>query len=326
MEKFLLDRVIPAAYEPRPGRPAPRYTPEQAKRWLQYVAQQMNANGTQDLAWWQVPAWQPPAVRAAANGLVAALAFGAVGWITFGARFAAVTSIIGLIAGSLVGTFAEWRPDDRPVQLGTLNWRALGSPRNRALNVIAIVTGFGYGGVAALAFGIEGGAALGFGLGIATFLAFQFTAATSILIAAPSAEANSPIGPMTAWRRDRAVGAVLGTVFGLVFGVLTGTAFGLYYGPARGAAVGATAALITGAAIAITLIRSWDSRLAFLQIHFSGHGPVRLMNFLEDAYQSGVLRTVGPVYQFRHVRLQNRLATKAHGSPADIAPGPMRAH
>lgn len=106
--------------------------------------------------------------------------------------------------------------------------------------------------------------------------------------------------------------------------MLTGTTFGLY-GPVRGAAVGGTAGLIAGAAIAITLFRSWDSRLAFLQIHFSGHGPVRLMNFLEDAYQRGILRTVGPVYQFRHARLQNRLAPKAHGSPADIAPGPMHA-
>jgi hypothetical protein len=31
------------------------------------------------------------------------------------------------------------------------------------------------------------------------------------------------------------------------------------------------------------------------------------MNFLEDAHQRGILRTVGPVYQFRHARLQDRL-------------------
>jgi hypothetical protein len=33
-----------------------------------------------------------------------------------------------------------------------------------------------------------------------------------------------------------------------------------------------------------------------------------LMHFLEDARARHVLRTVGPVYQFRHARLQDRLA------------------
>jgi hypothetical protein len=35
------------------------------------------------------------------------------------------------------------------------------------------------------------------------------------------------------------------------------------------------------------------------------------MRFLEDARERGVLRTVGPVYQFRHARLQDRLANQA---------------
>jgi hypothetical protein len=40
------------------------------------------------------------------------------------------------------------------------------------------------------------------------------------------------------------------------------------------------------------------------------------MRFLEDARERGVLRTVGPVYQFRHARLQDRLAKQ----PANFAP------
>jgi hypothetical protein len=35
------------------------------------------------------------------------------------------------------------------------------------------------------------------------------------------------------------------------------------------------------------------------------------MNFLDDARERNVLRTVGPVYQFRHARLQDRLAAAA---------------
>jgi len=33
------------------------------------------------------------------------------------------------------------------------------------------------------------------------------------------------------------------------------------------------------------------------------------MEFLEDARKRGVLRTIGPIYQFRHARLQDRLAS-----------------
>jgi hypothetical protein len=32
------------------------------------------------------------------------------------------------------------------------------------------------------------------------------------------------------------------------------------------------------------------------------------MRFLDDARERNVLRTVGPAYQFRHARLQDRLA------------------
>jgi hypothetical protein len=36
--------------------------------------------------------------------------------------------------------------------------------------------------------------------------------------------------------------------------------------------------------------------------------PLRLMPCLEDAHRRGVLRQAGAVYQFRHARLQQRLA------------------
>ncbi len=36
--------------------------------------------------------------------------------------------------------------------------------------------------------------------------------------------------------------------------------------------------------------------------------PWDTVAFLEDAYQRGVLRQAGAVYQFRHIRLQRHLA------------------
>ena len=38
--------------------------------------------------------------------------------------------------------------------------------------------------------------------------------------------------------------------------------------------------------------------------------PLRLTGFLADAHRRGVLRQVGAVYQFRHIELQHRLATR----------------
>jgi hypothetical protein len=41
-----------------------------------------------------------------------------------------------------------------------------------------------------------------------------------------------------------------------------------------------------------------------------GFLPWRLVSFLQDAHRRGVLRQAGAVYQFRHIELQHRLATR----------------
>ena len=41
------------------------------------------------------------------------------------------------------------------------------------------------------------------------------------------------------------------------------------------------------------------------------------MGFLADAHERNILRTVGPVYQFRHARLQDRLASTNDDSGND---------
>ena len=45
--------------------------------------------------------------------------------------------------------------------------------------------------------------------------------------------------------------------------------------------------------------------------------PLRLMGFLDNAYRLGLLRVVGPVYQFRHAALQDHLAPSRGFSDAD---------
>lgn len=77
IEDHLLDQLLTTAYTPRPGKLGPpRYTADQARRWLGYLAHRMNQDEdgeTRKLAWWQIPRWEPVWPRALAIVLVLTL-------------------------------------------------------------------------------------------------------------------------------------------------------------------------------------------------------------------------------------------------------------
>jgi hypothetical protein len=50
--------------------------------------------------------------------------------------------------------------------------------------------------------------------------------------------------------------------------------------------------------------------------------PHRVMPLLEDCYRLGLLRTIGPVYQFRHAELQNHFSAHVPSSDPNGAPSP----
>lgn len=77
---------------------------------------------------------------------------------------------------------------------------------------------------------------------------------------------------------------------------------------AIGVTGGATAAIAYG--LALTAWGQWLV-LGRLWLPLTGRLPWNLPSFLDDAYQRGVLRQPGPVYQFRHEQLLHHLA----GSP-----------
>ena len=97
---------------------------------------------------------------------------------------------------------------------------------------------------------------------------------------------------------------------GLVVGYSLGR-IGLGAGLGAGLVAGLVAGLGFGLVSGLTYPKTWAASLAFAQLARRWHTPVRLMRFLEDARKRDVLRTVGPVYQFRHARLQDRLADQA---------------
>lgn len=123
--------------------------------------------------------------------------------------------------------------------------------------------------------------------------------------------ANNPLSPFNSWCSDRAYGLVLGLAYGLVCGLTIGLVVVLGMGFTGGLAAGIVwlfASVLIGGLIGILVSSAWAASLAFAHLSIRWHNPLRLMQFLEDARERQVLRTVGPVYQFRHARLQDRLA------------------
>jgi hypothetical protein len=53
----------------------------------------------------------------------------------------------------------------------------------------------------------------------------------------------------------------------------------------------------------------------------AGRLPRTLMPFLDDAHRLGLLRAVGPAYQFRHAELHDHLAATYHQVETRAIPG-----
>jgi hypothetical protein len=127
----------------------------------------------------------------------------------------------------------------------------------------------------------------------------------------PAAKATNPIDPITFWRRDRRFWLVGGLMVGIVVGLahgLMGIMFKIVSGLALGLAGGLAGGVVVGIVGGIVGSATWSTALVFAQLRFAGECPFRVLNFLEDARERRVLRVIGPMYQFRHRRLQERLA------------------
>ena len=85
-------------------------------------------------------------------------------------------------------------------------------------------------------------------------------------------------------------------------------------GAVAGAEIGIVVAVAGGGGFAIMLASyapAWPgSETARAWLALRHRLPWSLMDFLTDAHTRGVLRQEGAVYQFRHIELQHRLATR----------------
>lgn len=113
---------------------------------------------------------------------------------------------------------------------------------------------------------------------------------------------------LTPWQIGLAIGLMIGVRVGLVGGLVLGVGLqvGWVGGLVGGLALGLALGLASGLAMAKT---RWSAFIvAWLWLAVRRRLPLRLMGFLRDAHRLGLLRSVGPVYQFRHAALQDHLA------------------
>jgi hypothetical protein len=167
--------------------------------------------------------------------------------------------------------------------------------------------GFVGGFVGGLATGLAIGGAIGLGLALAAMI----DKASRL-----DPDSGSPQRPATSWRDNWNFVLLVTLAFGLIGGLAGGLGAGITGELASWLAIGLVLGLTLGLTIGLGTSEAWFAFLASAQLAMRWHTPVRLMKFLEDAHGRNVLRTVGPAYQFRHARLQDRLADAA-GFPDD---------
>jgi len=309
IQDHLLDRVLPAAYTPSPGAAPPRYQLEQARRALGYIAAGMSQEGTRDLAWWRIPRWASAVPRVIATGLVFGLMFALGGKTWFGFVGGAIFAYLYMLGD-------RGKP---PVRIAPLQWRHLLSRNSLVPGLQYALVGGAFCGLLGLAWRLRAGptaalvAGVGIGVGMAGALAAGLTRS--------AADDANPLTPHASWRRDQAFGLVVGLMLGL--GLSLGIGLDIGFNEAldlgsrhvtvrvAGIVYGLVFVLVFGLVFGLLLPRTWTVSLTFAQLAMRWHTPARLLRFLDDARQRDVLRTVGPVYQFRHARLQDRLALHA---------------
>jgi hypothetical protein len=314
---YLLDRVLLSAYAHRPGQPPPRYDYPTAKNAFEKIATRMKQDGDYNLQWWRIPEWVSPVPRIVGVGLAAGLLAGLVAGLITGLRAGPGTGLwVGLLTvlgiGFMFGAATATRPG-RPQRIVKPRLR-----RTLKLNnlVFGLLVGLLVGFSAGLATWSRVGPVIGLVIGPVVGLVVAFLSGLSTELTDP--ESTNSVSPVTSWRDDRLHTMVLGLVAWLEFAIFIGAAtwaiaandISLRHREALtfGLAAGLVGGLVLGLVIGLAGSNVWRSSLSTVQLAKQWHTPINLIGFLDDARERNVLRTVGPVYQFRHARLQDRLA------------------
>jgi hypothetical protein len=340
LRAHLLDRLIPALIQARPPstdpadhfRPRHQLDPETTRSHLTYLARAFPPAATRDIAWWHI-ASTTPRIQATVErvfrlvGRVVGGVVGAVlGGLTIGVVFGAVMGAVfgfgfGLILEEGGGfLFAKFWVRETP---GYANLRL----RGRTLLLLRSIKdkfwiGLVGGLAVALVIGPDFRIAPVLGIEIVLGAVLGITLASGLTGWAEQPTLTSTSTPRSSWQGDRALNLLRMVVFGLVGGLAGGLVGGLLHGavfalvgePAGGivSTVLVTGGLGVGAGVGLGLVlgnhHAWlVCTIAVSRLALEHRLPWRVMDFLDDAHRLGLLRAVGPVYQFRHAALQDHL-------------------
>ncbi|MER5265043.1 NACHT domain-containing protein [Actinosynnema sp. NPDC002837] len=324
VEEHLLDGLIPAAFD---DEDRGRWDVEQATRYLRFLADHLTARGEQDIAWWRLSRARPArvaflALASLVTGVVLAALVVAdlnfarldeLDWLPMALSFPMGVAVWVFVEFTAGGMAADGRaPTGRP---GPTAWRrriralvqeARHRPRQAALAVTGWVGGTAVVGVPLASVGDNFGWFL-------VPLALLLGLGKSVLMS--PVDADRAVDPDALLRGDRK--AVLAAL------VLIAPQVGsLMYLPTLHEGKPVVVQLLLGAVYmvgswagcgAVMLLVSASGRwvLTRVGLALTGRLPWAALAFLREAHRAGVLRRVGGVYQFRHVRLRDRLATAA---------------
>ncbi|MGP3916411.1 NACHT domain-containing protein [Nonomuraea sp. 10N515B] len=321
LQDHLLDQLIPAVISARPPtrdpaehfRPRNAWNPDQARHYLTYLAGLLTAHNTRDLIWWHLvrQATTPSQRRRMWNvaGLVIGITTGLLVWPVIGFTGPVKPGLVlgaGFVAW-FVTTLAprEWI-HETPGFADLRFRRTIPFPRPSVRFMLgitsALVVGFGLACFSVAFMGLrpvswlQVGLAGGLGLGLMPVLA-----AILERVEQPTT-ATAPITPLSSWRADRRLTLLRACMFGLL-GAVVG---GLVFRPVGGLACGLVSGLLVG--LWVGDHHAWLlGKISMWRLAWRGDAPSRLITFLDDAHRLGLLRSVGPVYQFRHAQLQDHL-------------------
>jgi hypothetical protein len=338
LRAHLLDQLIPALIRTRTPstdrsdhfRPRRRCDPDATRRYLTYLARAFPPANTRDIAWWRIAASVPHIrhITSLVGGLVAAALGGVGAGLALGVAYGLVHGLVaaltfGLVFGLAVAIGHTCWAEEEP---GYANLRLRGRIRLlahsiRRCKVTSPATRLKVMLPAALALGLTAFITTGFEAGIATGLvagpvfALTVEAAVGAVVWAEKPTLTSISTAISSWKSDRTLTLMRGIPFGIPFGLahcyMVGLSRGLASGLTIGVAAGLVSAVSTGLVFALLMGRhhAWlVGLIASCRLALIGQLPWRIMSFLDDAHRLGLLRAVGPIYQFRHADLHDHLA------------------
>ncbi|MEU9987070.1 NACHT domain-containing protein [Streptomyces sp. NPDC048045] len=346
LERHLYDAFLDTAYSASHDIRAEHggWEPDDARRWVGFLAARMKAANEQDFAWWRLQEEMPWPVRGLCLApsyllLVLLVAWTGVGVAWWGAR-PSVWAAFALVCLLTLYGFAADPEDERtsPWRVaqptGTQVRTALRAWKVRAVAAASVLTAGAAVAAAVAHWWVVAGCCvlvLGAQLQPVVLAVWRF------------ADPAAGLSPKEVLHADRRLVLTLGWLAPLRLGkgdpgvslyplALPPMLFTVWQWTGRGPHVATP--LDWAFAVAATLLAWWLYAAGFsawgrynaarVWLAATGRLPWRLTAFLQDAHARGVLRQAGGVYRFQHIELRNRLA-EAYDTGESRLRTPMRA-